>query len=217
MAYRQPVPSWRAKQLAEQEAERDQQFQQNVVGDIMAGPAFEEAAAAIAAAADVPKGAQAEHHSIGKDFILAGRAVFTVAGKERRFTFRINRKESENPRYPDPSYFVGVLTGESRTREEGGTNYAYVGLLDGRTGQVKFTKGSKIQPTAPAAVALQWTLARVWAGRELPPPAAIYHEGRCGRCGRPLTVPESILTGFGPECAGLLGIPMRHEDEGGEQ
>ena len=33
--------------------------------------------------------------------------------------------------------------------------------------------------------------------------ATLYHEGRCGRCGRRLTVPESIESGYGPECAGL--------------
>jgi hypothetical protein len=29
----------------------------------------------------------------------------------------------------------------------------------------------------------------------------VWHEGRCGRCGRRLTVPESIESGLGPECA----------------
>jgi len=28
----------------------------------------------------------------------------------------------------------------------------------------------------------------------------VFHEGACGRCGRTLTVPESIASGFGPEC-----------------
>src|SRR5882672_9405186 len=28
----------------------------------------------------------------------------------------------------------------------------------------------------------------------------IWHSGSCGRCGRTLTVPESVLSGFGPEC-----------------
>jgi hypothetical protein len=32
------------------------------------------------------------------------------------------------------------------------------------------------------------------------------HEGRCGRCGRTLTVPESIDSGFGPECINLAGL-----------
>jgi len=29
---------------------------------------------------------------------------------------------------------------------------------------------------------------------------AIYHEGRCCKCGMPLTVPESIDSGIGPDC-----------------
>jgi hypothetical protein len=30
-----------------------------------------------------------------------------------------------------------------------------------------------------------------------------YHRGTCARCGRTLTVPESLVNGFGPECNGL--------------
>lgn len=33
----------------------------------------------------------------------------------------------------------------------------------------------------------------------------IWHEGKCGRCGRQLTVPESIESGFGPECVKMIG------------
>jgi hypothetical protein len=29
----------------------------------------------------------------------------------------------------------------------------------------------------------------------------VWHEGKCGKCGRALTVPSSILTGIGPECS----------------
>lgn len=32
----------------------------------------------------------------------------------------------------------------------------------------------------------------------------VWHEGSCGRCGRKLTVPSSIETGLGPECAELV-------------
>ena len=39
------------------------------------------------------------------------------------------------------------------------------------------------------------------------------HEGRCGRCGRALTVPESIDTGFGPHCAAEMGVPWTKTDE----
>jgi hypothetical protein len=36
----------------------------------------------------------------------------------------------------------------------------------------------------------------------------IWHRGFCAKCGKALTVPESILTGVGPDCAAMLGIEM---------
>jgi len=39
---------------------------------------------------------------------------------------------------------------------------------------------------------------------ELPDAIVFYHEGLCCRCGRRLTVPASILTGYGPDCAVLV-------------
>jgi hypothetical protein len=35
---------------------------------------------------------------------------------------------------------------------------------------------------------------------DLPESLEIWHEGSCLRCGRKLTVPESIESGYGPEC-----------------
>lgn len=48
----------------------------------------------------------------------------------------------------------------------------------------------------------------LWTGhmaqdKELPEQIEVWHEGRCGRCGRRLTVPESIANGLGPECIKL--------------
>jgi hypothetical protein len=31
-----------------------------------------------------------------------------------------------------------------------------------------------------------------------------HHEGKCGRCGRLLTVPSSIESGIGPECSKIM-------------
>ena len=38
-----------------------------------------------------------------------------------------------------------------------------------------------------------------------PPNFVVRHDGRCGRCGRQLTVPSSIDKGIGPECATKMG------------
>jgi predicted metal-dependent hydrolase len=32
----------------------------------------------------------------------------------------------------------------------------------------------------------------------------VHHEGKCGRCGRLLTVPSSIESGIGPECSKIM-------------
>lgn len=44
--------------------------------------------------------------------------------------------------------------------------------------------------------------------KPLPEGVQFWHEGRCGRCGRRLTVPGSIEIGFGPDCASELGITL---------
>ena len=40
----------------------------------------------------------------------------------------------------------------------------------------------------------------------LPQGVNFYHEGLCCRCNLPLTVPASIMTGYGPNCADVVGI-----------
>ena len=139
---------------------------------------------------------------IGTDFILAGRAVFTLSGKEHRFTYRVNRKDPEpGSRWTQPTFFVSLLNGPDNTAD-----YRYLGILDPATGHVRLTKNSKMGLAAPSVKALHWALPKLWAKAPMPPSFQIRHEGKCGRCGRALTVPESVDTGFGPECSSVLGI-----------
>lgn len=89
---------------------------------------------------------------ITREFVLAGRAIFTVAnGKGERYTSTLSVKSK----------------------------------LD-----LKFK---------PLAV-LAWSLRIVDGKTELPPNYGMFHAGRCGRCGRLLTTPESIESGLGPDC-----------------
>lgn len=124
-------------------------------------------------------------------FVAGGNAVFTVRNPATggRFTFRVRQGKGEGaPR------FVGVLTGPDNT-----SDFAYLGCIfaDGR---FVVTSKSRISKDAPSAKAFAWLHGRLQAGRDLGP-VEFFHEGRCARCGRALTVPESIETGFGPECA----------------
>lgn len=49
-----------------------------------------------------------------------------------------------------------------------------------------------------------WAWFRLF-GEGLPPEVEIWHEGSCGCCSRPLTVPASIRLGIGPDCAQKRG------------
>lgn len=139
---------------------------------------------------------------IGYDFIIAGKATFTLQGKDARFTYRVSRKENEpGSKFGPFTYFVGLLSGPDNTAD-----YTYLGLLDPATGYVRLTRNSRLTESAPSVKAIRWALPKLHAGAKMPSSFSIHHEGRCGRCGRELTVPESIETGIGPDCAEQMGI-----------
>lgn len=132
-----------------------------------------------------------------KTFILAGKAIFTLVGVSSRYTYKVTRKDGDD-RYPE-TYFVSLLTGPENT-----SDYTYLGILNQTSGEVRLTRRSAYTDQSAPVVAIRWALGRIWADRPLPEPATILHAGRCGRCSRLLTVPESIASGFGPECLGRL-------------
>lgn len=135
-----------------------------------------------------------------KDFVLAGKATFTVDnGKGNWYTYKVTHKKA-NGRFGD-AYFVKLLTGPDNTRD-----YTYIGMLNSETGVVSLTGKSQMTPDTQPYRVLNWALQLLWHNAPWPAGYEIHHEGRCGRCGRKLTVPESIKTGIGPECAGRMAI-----------
>lgn len=131
-------------------------------------------------------------------FATAGNAHFTIVNPERgtRYTFRVRKGEGE--RAP---WFVSVLTGP-----DNGRSYQYLGHIFWDTPQ-RFHHGrkSRIGRDAPSARCFAWFWTHlchhIAAGDSDLDRVEFWHEGRCGRCGRRLTVPESIETGIGPVCA----------------
>lgn len=133
-------------------------------------------------------------------FVLGGKAIFTLAGQSTRYTYRVNRSDPKpGSRYTSEAYFVSLLTGPDNLQD-----YTYLGMLIPATGIVGLTRASKYTADSTPVQAINWAFRHIWAGRTLPAPATFYHVGRCGRCGRALTVPSSVESGFGPECAGKL-------------
>lgn len=135
-----------------------------------------------------------------KRFILAGKAIFTLVSERTatRYTFKVSKAEP-NPQYHNqvPTYFVNVLNGP-----DNGASYVYAGLLQdmGMGWGIRQTRGSRVSPSADSYKAISWYLSRVLNHRPVEG-VEFWHEGKCGRCGRRLTVPESIAAGIGPECA----------------
>jgi len=54
-------------------------------------------------------------------------------------------------------------------------------------------------------VAFPWLWRQVTEGKTLPETLEVWHEGNCCRCARRLTVPASIETGLGYDCATTVG------------
>jgi hypothetical protein len=70
-----------------------------------------------------------------------------------------------------------------------------------KDGQFRLTRSSRATLDAPSVKAFRF----FFESNRLHPELVVRHEGKCGRCGRTLTVPESIDRGIGPECAGKIG------------
>lgn len=130
-----------------------------------------------------------------RTFLTAGVATFTLESHKTRahLTFQVQLTPQGN------AWFVRVLTGPDNTAD-----YSYMGLMtedsQGRLG-VRETAKTRISKGSTSFQAMQWLLGRLNAGRGIAPEAELHHMGRCARCNRELTHPESIKTGLGPECA----------------
>ena len=143
---------------------------------------------------------------ITREFITAGKATFTLecpAGFQGNphYTFKVRGKELDD-NSGNKIFFVSLLAGPDNS-----SDYAYLGVLNSETGEVRLTKASKFNEDTLVVRLLRRVTARIWAGEEQAIEDAgfkLHHEGRCCRCGRRLTVPSSIESGIGPECAQIM-------------
>jgi hypothetical protein len=112
------------------------------------------------------------------------------------YTYRIRQATDKKSGDPVPGlYFVNVLTKGSA--DEG--NFIYVGLI--RDGKFTLTRNSGFAADSGLVHAFYYFWAQT---TDIPAQLVVRHEGKCGRCGRTLTVPSSIDAGIGPECAAKM-------------
>lgn len=137
---------------------------------------------------------------ISRDFALAGNARFTVSSPSgERYTFRISMKEADTQR--PAIWFVSLLTGSDNE-----SSYTYIGILNALTGEVRLTAKSRYTDDTKPVKVIRWALGLVWRDMNPPDGYAVRHEGRCARCNRLLTTPDSVDRGIGPECWRLMGM-----------
>ena len=130
-------------------------------------------------------------------FAFAGNATITLRSAKTgaRFTYKIREPEEVRG---SVTHFVSVMTGPDNEDA-----FQYLGQFRGP--DYERGKKSRIGADAPSARAFDY-FAECLKRNTLPASLEVYHEGRCGACNRKLTVPESILTGLGPECSERLGV-----------
>lgn len=126
-------------------------------------------------------------------YIMAGNATFTLVSRRtgNRYTYKFRRRTYDSGR---ELLFASLLSGPDNEN-----SYTYLGVVDNRG--VKRTIGSRVTASAQSLIVINWFVSQLARGK-VSDLLEVWHEGRCGRCGRKLTVPESIQRGLGPHCAG---------------
>lgn len=130
-------------------------------------------------------------------FIFAGKAIFTIHNNQtgNRFTFRLMQVKDADV------YFVSLLTGPDNYH-----SYSFFGtVFDKKRFSYSFKKSKvdlKDERQAMGVKTFQWFFdTLISLTKPFPPQVQIWHEGVCGKCGKKLTVPDSIEIGLGPICA----------------
>jgi len=152
-------------------------------------------------------------HSIQKvediqKFMYAGNSTFTIQNTEtmNRFTYKFSKPKTDTDGIKIQNkdtkvWFVKVMTGTDNEN-----NYSFVGTVFVNQNGVKFYKHSqksRITTEAQSVKVINWFIDKV-EKNNVPKQIEFWHEGTCGRCGRKLTVPESIENGIGPECIKMV-------------
>lgn len=143
---------------------------------------------------------------------FAGRAVITLLNRaaNTHITLKVRQLKDREDRSKKLPIF-----------------YVYVSLLnDGETGKrfaatyfqqtMSYKLGRDIQPTDQIARVMAFVQQALKNPTILTQKGvSVMHEGTCCRCARPLTHPESIDVGFGPECWSIIlsQMPGVQEEE----
>jgi len=138
-----------------------------------------------------------------ENYVMGGNATFTLRNTttKNRYTYKVRKprkritdEDGNNKMEVQDYYEVFVLRLSDNAAN---SSYAKLGEI------IRDDEGDLFWNTSEKCVATKgftWLWKQIQAKKELPDHAEVWHEGTCGRCGRKLTVPESIADGIGPKC-----------------
>jgi hypothetical protein len=146
-------------------------------------------------------GAQIKDQAQAFEFLFGGVAHTTLKSLRtgKQFTYRIV-KNVPKPPLP-PIHSVSVFVKPPHVKQYGPSWHA-LGFI--RDGVLQPYNGFVLKPNHPSFRALEWAIKHLPLGTAHD--MEIWHQGECGRCGRLLTHPVSIATGFGPECTKVIEV-----------
>ncbi len=125
-----------------------------------------------------------------KAYALSGKAILTLEGKSKRFTYSVEIKDMGTENL-GATHWVYLLRGPDNT-----SDFEFLGGIVDQHKRFYVSPKSRLSASSPATKAFAW----FWTHIE-DTQVSVYHAGTCGRCGRLLTTPESVQRGLGPECS----------------
>lgn len=147
---------------------------------------------------------QLKTEAVIRDYLLAGRSTLTLVSTKtgERYTFAFKQPPRQDT-ILKPTW-VRLLSGPDNEND-----YEFLGTIWHREEEDSLSYShspkSRLSIDAPSVKVLRWFVQMLDRRNETAlAQLEVWHEGRCGRCGRKLTVPASVARGFGPECAGLV-------------
>lgn len=141
-------------------------------------------------------------------FIRAGNAKFTLESTATgtRYTYKVAAPSRRTDKggytkdYQNSKRFISLRTGASHEDE---VDYNYIGFLDGMA-LVHGRDKAFVNDESKAWRGLWYFWEHLRRHQSVPEQVRFWQSGYCARCGRELTVPESLKHGIGPECEGKL-------------
>jgi Family of unknown function (DUF6011) len=125
--------------------------------------------------------------------------TFQSAKTGERRTFKVKPMDRDAVRekgIKDQRFFVSFLSGPDNTRD-----YTYIGqILNSQFTLTQKSRATGINEQTPSFVIFKAAFETLLTATIMPKMLQVTHSGRCGKCHKALTVPQSVNDGFGPEC-----------------